>query len=131
MTPVTPTTAGGDGRVTLAVSRPDATALLGVSSVDRLVVNSHGVRREFELISLLRRGGQRFRKLTVREGGALDGVTLGGAAVRDNYDVAVLALRHEGTWRVTPRGSQSVGAGDDLFVVGRPDALTAFAEVVA
>ena len=131
VTPVTPTTTGGDGRVTLAVSRPDATALLGVSSVDRLVVNSHGVRREFELISLLRQSGQRFRKLTVCDGGALDGVTLGEVAVRDTYDVAVLALRHEGSWQVTPRGSQSVGAGDDLFVVGRPDALTAFAEVVA
>ncbi len=131
VTPINPTTTGGDGRVTLAVSRPDATALLDVSTVDRLVVSSRGVRREFELISLLRRGGQRFRKLTVREGGALDGVTLGEVAVRDSYDVSVLALRHEGTWQITPRGSQSVTAGDDIFAVGRPTALAAFAEVVA
>jgi hypothetical protein len=131
VTPVNPTTTGGDGRVTLAVSRPDATVLLDVSTVDRLVVSSRGVRREFELISLLRRGGQRFRKLTVREGGALDGVTLGEVAVRDSYDVSVLALRHEGTWQITPRGSQSVTAGDDIFAVGRPTALAAFAEVVA
>jgi hypothetical protein len=126
-----PTTTGGDGRVTLAVSRSDASVLLGVSTVDRLVVESQGTRREFELVSLLRRGGRRFRKFTVREGSALDGVTLGEAAVRDTYRVVVLALHHEGAWHVTPRGSQSVAAGDDVFVVGRSDALSAFAEVVA
>ena len=130
-TPVTPTTTGGEGRVTLSVGRADAEFLLGASAIDRLVVNSRGVRREFELVSLLRRGGHRFRKLTVREGGVLDGVTLGEMSVRDSYAVVVLAVRHEGMWRITPRGSQSVAAGDDLFVVGRRDALAAFAEVAA
>ncbi|WP_318568474.1 TrkA C-terminal domain-containing protein [Salinigranum marinum] len=129
--PATPTATGGEGRVTVSVSRADAEFLLGASTIDRLVVNSRGVRREFELISLLRRGGHRFRKLTVREGGVLDGVTLGEVSVRDSYAVVVLAVRHEGVWRITPRGSQSVAAGDDLFVVGRRDALAAFAEVAA
>jgi hypothetical protein len=129
--PATPTATGGEGRVTLSVGRADAEFLLGASAIDRLVVNSRGVRREFELISLLRRGGHRFRKLTVREGGVLDGVTLGEVSVRDSYAVVVLAVRHEGAWRITPRGSQSVAAGDDLFVVGRRDALAAFAEVAA
>ena len=129
--PTTPTATGGEGRVTLSVGRADAEFLLGASAIDRLVVNSRGVRREFELVSLLRRGGHRFRKLTVREGGVLDGVTLGEMSVRDSYAVVVLAVRHEGAWRITPRGSQSVAAGDDLFVVGRRDALAAFAEVAA
>ncbi|WP_380679869.1 potassium channel family protein [Salinigranum sp. GCM10025319] len=127
----TPTVTGGEGRVTLVVSRADAEFLLGVSSVDRLVVDSRGVRREFELISLLRRSGRRFRKLTVAEGGALDGVTLGEASVRDSYAVAVLAVRHDGSWRITPRGSQALDAGDDLFAVGTREALDAFAGAVA
>jgi hypothetical protein len=129
--PTTPTATGGEGRVTLSVGRADAEFLLGASTIDRLVVNSRGVRREFELIALLRRGGHRFRKLSVREGGVLDGVTLGEVSVRDSYAVVVLAVRHEGAWRITPRGSQAVAAGDDLFVVGRRDALAAFAEVAA
>jgi hypothetical protein len=121
---------GGEGRVTLTVSRPDAEVLLGASAADRLVVNSRGVRREFELVSLLRRGGRRFRGLTVREGGLLDGITLGEASVRDSYDVAVLAVRHDGTWRIAPRGTQSVAAGDSLIVVGTRESLTAFEGVV-
>jgi hypothetical protein len=130
-TPVTPTVTGGEGRVTLVVSRSDAEFLLGALGVDRLAVNSRGVRREFELVSLLRRGGRRFGKFTVREGGVLDGVTLGEARVRDTYAVVVFAVRHEGTWRLTPHGSQPVAAGDDLFAVGTREALGAFEEVVA
>jgi hypothetical protein len=129
--PATPTVTGGDGRLTVAVSRSDAEFLLGVSSADRVVVRSRGVRREFELVSLLRRGGRRFRKLTVRDDGALAGTTVGKANVRDSYDVAVLAIRHAGTWRLAPRGAQAVSAGDELVVVGTRDALTRFAEAVA
>jgi K+/H+ antiporter YhaU regulatory subunit KhtT len=44
--------------------------------------------------------------------------------------VAVLAARHE-TWTVAPDGSQSLSAGDDLFVVGSRDALDRFAGVAA
>ncbi len=118
-TPASTSTApGGDGRVTLAVSRRDATALLETSTAERLV-------------SLLRRGGRRFRTLTVREGGLLDGVTLGEAAVRDSYDVSVFAVRHEGAWRIAPRGGQAVAAGDSLVVVGTREALGAFEEATA
>jgi hypothetical protein len=129
-TPAAPATTGGEGRVTLVVSRDDAEFLLGTATVDRLVVNSRGVRREFELVSLLRRSGRRFRTLVVREGGALDGATLGGASVRDAYAVAVLAVRHGGAWRIAPRGSQAVDAGDELIAVGGRDALAAFEEAV-
>jgi uncharacterized protein with PhoU and TrkA domain len=95
------------------------------------VVESRGVRQEFELVSLLRRGGRRFRKLTVGSGGALDGTTLGEANLRDGYGVAVLAIRHGGSWQLAPRGSQAVAAGDELFAVGTREALAAFAEAVA
>ena len=125
-----PTATGGDGRLTIVVSRSDAEFLVGVSTADRLVVKSRGVRREFELVSLLRRAGKRFRRLTVREGGALAGTTLGEANVRENYRVAVLAIRHDGSWLIAPRGRQAVAADDELVVVGTRETLAAFEEAV-
>jgi hypothetical protein len=128
-----PTAAGGESRVTLAVDRADASALLS-GTPERLVVRSRGVRREFELVSLLRRAGRRFRRLTVREDGALDGATLGDASVRDTYGVAVLAVRPAtggSGWQLAPEGSTELHAGDDLFAVGTRDDLARFVEVVA
>jgi uncharacterized protein with PhoU and TrkA domain len=122
---------GGKGRLTVTVSRGDAETLLDAASADRIVVKSRGVRREFELVSLLRRGGRRFRRLTVRDDGVLSGTTLGKAKIRDSFDVVVFAVRHEGSWQLTPHGSQSVTAGDELFVVGTREALDRFAEAVA
>ena len=57
--------------------------------------------------------------------------TLGEASIRDNYDVVVFAVRHEGTWQLMPHGTQAVAAGDELFVVGLRESLAAFEEVVA
>jgi hypothetical protein len=129
-TPAATTTSGGEGRVTLAVERTVAPELLDADP-DRLEVRSRGTRREFELVALLRRAGKRFRKLTVAEDGPLAGTTLGESAVRDTYGVAVLAVRHEGSWVLAPRGSQAVTAGDELFAVGTRDALADFVGVVA
>ncbi|TKX58104.1 potassium transporter TrkA [Halorubrum sp. SS7] len=124
-----PTTTGGEGRVTLALDRSEATALLRADR-GRVLVLSRGTRREYELTALLRRAGKRFRKVSVVADGPLDGHTIGEAEVREAYGVAVLAARHE-TWTVAPDGSQSLSAGDDLFVVGSRDALDRFAEVAA
>ena len=122
-----PTTAGGEGRVTVAVDRSDAATLLRADR-GRVLVLSRGTRREYELTTLLRRAGKRFRKVTVVAGGPLDGKTIGDVEVRERYDVAVLAARHE-TWTIAPKGSQALSAGDSLFVVGSRDALDRFAEV--
>ncbi|QWC18567.1 TrkA C-terminal domain-containing protein [Halorubrum sp. 2020YC2] len=124
-----PTTTGGEGRVTLAVGRSEAAVLLGADR-GRVLVLSRGTRREYELTALLRRAGKRFRKVSVAAGGPLDGHTIGEAGIREAYDVAVLAARHE-SWTIAPDGSQSLSAGDDLFVVGSRDALDRFAEVAA
>ncbi|OYR60981.1 potassium transporter TrkA [Halorubrum ezzemoulense] len=124
-----PTTTGGEGRVTLAVDRSEATDLLRADR-GRVLVLSRGTRREYELTALLRRAGKRFRKVTVAAGGPLDGHTIGEAEVREAYDVAVLAARHD-SWRVAPDGTQPLSAGNDLFVVGSRDALDRFAEVAA
>ncbi|ESP87804.1 TrkA C-terminal domain-containing protein, partial [Candidatus Halobonum tyrrellensis] len=120
----------GEGRVTVAVDRSAASALLS-ASVRRLVVRSRGTRREFELLSLLRRAGRRFRRLTVRADGALAGRTLADAAVRAEYDVAVLAVRAEGRWTVGPDGDRVVNAGDEVVVVGAGAALDRFASEAA
>jgi len=128
--PRAPTAVGGEGRVTLAVDRGQVEPLL-TSDVERLVVTSRGVRREFELVSLLRRAGKRFSRLSVRSESPLDGVTLGEAGVRDAYGVAVLAVRHGGNWMIAPRGDQAVSAGDTLYAVGSRTDLTGFEEAVA
>ena len=121
-----PTTTGGEGRVTVAVDRTKAKALLAADR-GRVLVLSRGTRREYELTALLRRAGKRFRKVSVVPGGPLDGHTIGSVGVRDRYDVAVLAARHD-SWTLAPDGSQRLSAEDELFVVGSRDAIDRFAE---
>ena len=121
-----PTTTGGEGRVTVAVDRSAATALLRAGR-GRVLVLSRGTRREYELTTLLRRAGKRFRKVSVVPGGPLDGHTIGEVGVRETYDVAVLAARHD-AWTIAPSGSQLLSAEDELFVVGGRDALDRFTE---
>jgi Trk K+ transport system NAD-binding subunit len=121
---------GGEDRLTVAVARSDATTLLGADRL-RTVVRSRGTRREFELLSLLRRAGRRFRRLTIRSGGPLDGATLGSANVRETYGVAVLAVRRPDGWTVVPRGTEPLAGGDEVFVVGTRERLDAFEGTVA
>lgn len=124
-----PVTDGGEGRLTLSVSRDDASTLLAADR-GRAVVLSRGTRREFELVSLLRRAGKRFRRASVRSGGPLDGASIGEASVRDRYGVVILAVRDD-EWRIAPRGDTELTAGQELFVVGARDALTTFEEAAA
>jgi len=126
----TATTTGGEGRVTVAVERSEAASLLRATR-GRVVVLSRGTRREFELTSLLRRAGKRFRKVVVAAGGPIDGNTIGGVSVRETYGVAILAARHDGKWTVAPGGQQPLVAGDELFVVGTREAIDRFGEVAA
>jgi len=127
--PTASTTTGGEGRVTVVVDRTAAKTLLAVSE-PQVIVLSRGTRREFELVSLLRRSGIRFQKQTAKSDGPLDGHTIGEAEVRDRYGVLIVAANHDG-WQVAPRGSQPLAAGDSLYVIGSREALAAFAEVAA
>jgi len=131
-TPVTraPTTGGGDGQVTLAVTKSDVALLLSTDAAT-VLVESRGVRREYEVLSLLRRAGKRFRRLTVRSESDLDGVTLAEADPRGRYGVAVLAVRTGDGWQFAPKGGKRLTAGDELFAVGSRDALDQFGAVVA
>lgn len=129
--PTTAATApGGRGRVGVAMDRETAETLLG-TAVTQLSVQSRGERKEFELLSLLRRSGRRFRRLTVREGGALDGVGIGELGVRDEYGVVVLAIRRGGSWQLIPDGELVPEAGEELYAVGKPAELDAFQEAIA
>ena len=128
--PTAATAAGGEGRIGVAVSRSAAEALLA-TDVTGLVVHSRGERKEFELLSVLRRSGRRVRRLTVAADGALDGVGLAELGVRHNYGVVVLAVRRDGSWQLVPDGAFRPEAGEELYVVGTPSELDGFAEVVA
>ncbi|WP_276298919.1 potassium channel family protein [Halorussus lipolyticus] len=119
---------GGEGRVTVAVPRREARTLLGAASA-AIRVRARGTRREFELLSLLRRDGKRIRRVELAGGGPLDGTLLGDAAVRDEFGIAVLAVRRGSEWTVAPAGTTRLTAGDELYVVGQRDALDRFGEV--
>ncbi len=124
------TTDGGDGRVTVAVPPADAERLLRAERA-HVVVASRGVRGEFELLSVLQRAGTRLRKLVVGDEGPLSGSTLAGAAVRDEYGVAVLALRGDDGWVVAPAGDAALAPGAQVFAVGAREGLDRFAEAIA
>ena len=104
-------------------SRADADVVDGA-----VVVEPRGTRREYELISLLRRAGNRFRRVTLGAESDLAGQTLRAARVRETYGVAILAVRKLGGWRLAPRGDTELVAGEELYVVGTRDALDAFEE---
>lgn len=124
-----PTATGGDGQVTVAVGRTDAEALLR-SDRATIIVEARGTRREYALISLLRRAGKRFRRLTVRAGSELDGETLGTAGLRDRFGVVVLAARDERGWDFDPSGTHALAPGTELYAVGTRDALDELGEVM-
>ena len=128
--PRSPTTDGGDGRITVAVARGDAPRLLAADRA-HVVVRARGSRREFELLSLLRRAGRRIRKVAVAADSTLAGETIGEAAVRDTYGVGVLAVRRSDDWTLAPAGSTHIGAGDELFVVGTAANLNGFEEAAS
>jgi hypothetical protein len=127
--PSAPTTTGGEGRVTVAVSRADADRLLATEGAP-VVVQARGTGREYELLAVLRRAGQRVRRITLGENDPL-GVASSPAGVREEYGVAVLAVRDGSSWRVAPEDGRALAAGEELFVVGSRGDIERLAEVVA
>jgi hypothetical protein len=121
-TPVrAPTTVGGDGRLTVAVTRTDVQPLLRASEV-KVVVESRGTRREYEVVSLLRRADQQFRRFVVGSGSPVAGRHLGDEA----FDVSVLGVRKETGWLIAPTGTTTIGVGDELFAAGTREQLESF-----
>ncbi|MFC3477313.1 potassium transporter TrkA [Halobacterium litoreum] len=123
-----PTTTGGVGRLTVAVSRSDAERLLSAADA-RVVVKSRGTRREYELLGVLRRAGQRVRRVSLREDSPVVADAKTAADVRDEFGVAVLAVRSGGDWTVAPLGDAALAG--EVFVAGSRADLDRFAEVAA
>jgi hypothetical protein len=114
-----PTTTGGDGRVTVAVEPSDLQAAMRIRAGEALaVVEPRGVRREYELLSLLRRGGHHFRRVEVAGDSPLAtrGATV--ADLRADHAVAVVAVRGAGGLTIAPPRDRRVEAGDALYLVG-------------
>jgi hypothetical protein len=129
-TPKAPTTTGGEGRVTVAVPYDEARRVIA-SEFAKITVHSRGKQREYEAIGVLKQDGNRFRKVTVGDSSSLVGDTIGAARIRDNYGVAVLAIRRLSERIVAPSGVTELNAGDALIVVGKRAQLEAFEEVAA
>ncbi|MFC7057369.1 potassium channel family protein [Halovenus salina] len=120
-----PTTDGGEGRLTVAVSRTDVQPLLRASEV-KVVVEPRGTRREYEVISRLRRAENRFRRFVVGQHGELTNRRLGNVDFQEAYGVSVLAVRKADGWLVAPDADTTLEAGDELFAVGPQEALDGF-----
>jgi hypothetical protein len=121
----TPTTEGGEGRLTVAVTRTDVQPLLRASEA-KIVVEPRGTRREYEVVSMLRRADKQFRRFVVGSNSPLSGTRLGSAALDERFDVAVLAVQTEVGWQVAPDSDTTIQAGDELFAVGERNALDEF-----
>jgi uncharacterized protein with PhoU and TrkA domain len=104
--------------------------LLGIDRA-KVIVTARGTRREFELISMLRRAGKRFQKVTIRPTSEMAGTTIGSGNIRETYGIAVLAIKRPDGWLVAPRGSAELRGGDELFIVGKRESLDAFGETIA
>lgn len=125
--PKAPTTAGGEGRVTIAVQRADVPRLVAAQTAP-VIVRSRGSQREYEAVGLLKRHGNRFRKVVIADDSPLVGRSIGGAQVRATYGVGILSVRRPKHRIVAPRGDVVLKPGDELIVVGSREGLNAFAE---
>jgi hypothetical protein len=121
---------GGEGRLAVAVDTGDVRTVVE-NDVTRVVVGPRGTNREYELVSLLRRDNNGFRKLELRAGGGLVDRSIGDIGFRETYGVAVLAVKRAEGWFFVPDGRTSLQAGDELFVAGRKDGLDTLRGMVA
>ncbi len=125
-----PTTDGGDGSVTVALT-PDEARRVIREEFAKVTVQSRGKSREYEALDVLQRDGNQLRFVSVEENGPFDGVTLRESAIRDQFNVAVLAIRRKTERIVAPRGSTQLLGGDELIVTGKADAIRSFREAEA
>lgn len=120
----------GVGRATVALS-PDEVSTSLTGTLRGLLVRSKGGDAAFELVAMLRRQNNRFRKITVRPDSDAAAARLADLDVRGQYGVDVLAIRRAGEWQFTPSSQVQSQAGDELFAVGPRAGLDALAEVSA
>ncbi|XVH32007.1 TrkA C-terminal domain-containing protein [Haloferacaceae archaeon DSL9] len=125
--PTAAVTAGGEGRITVAVDNRDAKTLLRAAEA-QLVVGSRGTQREFELLRILRRAGARIKRCTLGADNPFVGATVGAAAVHETHGVHLVAVRDD-RWQIAPAESIVLTPGMELYVVGPGRGLDEFVEV--
>ncbi len=128
--PKAPTTTGGAGQVTVAVDKQSAVRLLAVESVP-IVVHSRGKRREYETVALLKRAGNRFSRHTIGDGTPLAGVAIADLELEREHDVTVLAVRRGQEIVIAPGAAYRFTPNDEIVVVGTPQQISQFSEVMA
>ncbi|WP_253737571.1 TrkA C-terminal domain-containing protein [Halohasta salina] len=124
--PTAATTTGGEGRVTVAVDRTAASALLAADQ-PQVVVAPRGTRREFELVGLLRRSGVRFATVTLAPDSEFAGHTIGDLDLRDRYGAVIVAAKGD-HWQLAPDTEYPLSTGDSLYLAGSRQSLAAVRE---
>ena len=125
-----PTTTGGEGRVTLSLPPEEARRVLQHSFAPMHVL-PRGLQPEYESIAVLTACGHEFSHVFVSEQSPLVGRSLRGASTRAEYGTAVLAIKRGRSQLVGPSAATVIEAGDRLTVVGAPSDLEQFQEAVA
>ncbi|WP_123619704.1 cation:proton antiporter regulatory subunit [Halorubrum sp. CSM-61] len=111
--------------VTVALDESDAERLTDEGGY-RLVTLPAEPQADREFASLLRNADETMASVTVESGSDLDGSTVG------EVDTVVAAVRpEEGSVQPIPRRSYAFGAGDLVYLVGRPDAIRRFETAAA
>jgi len=125
-----PTTGGGEGRLTVAVTRTDVQPLLRANEV-KIVVESRGTGREYEVVSMLRRADHHLRRVEVRSDSPYAGRPISSAGLREEFGVSVLGVRKPDGWLIAPPRTTTLDAGDELFAAGSREALDTFRGAVS
>ncbi|QCC47061.1 TrkA C-terminal domain-containing protein [Halobellus limi] len=117
--------ASTDDVATVILDETDAAALAPGESYRLLTLPTDpGAEREFT--ALLRAADETMDAVAVEEGSALDGATLGDVAA------TVVAIRPPGNpIEAIPARSRELAAGDELYVVARPERLREVAGLAA
>ena len=120
-----------DDAVTVALDESDAERLTDEGGY-RLVTLPAEPRADREFASLLRNADETMASVTVAAGSALDGSTVGGVDAVGEVDAVVAAVRPaEGSVRPIPPRDYAFGAGDLVYLVGRPGAIRRFETAAA
>jgi len=111
--------------VTVALDESDAERLTDETGY-RIVTLPAEAQADREFASLLRNADETMATVTVEAGSDLDGSTVG------DVDTVVAAVRPtEGSVQPIPPRAYTFGAGDLVYLVGRPDAIRRFEAAAA
>ncbi len=109
------TTAGGQGRLTVAVTRTDVEPLVRAPAV-KIVVESRETPIIHHAIAQIQRDENELRQLILPSTSSLAGQPVGTVAA--DTELTILGRRAGGDWEFPPSGEQQLAPGDELFIAG-------------